>query len=308
MFAERYSSQPREDRAHLRGEDGDGGARTAVHPVSRHRPEDIEVHPLDQSVYVAFTDSTGSGDGSPDILVTSLVSGDLRYDGGGEQSPPPLRACFSIMGAARRAAGGRRRRREREDIGRLDGLALRRPLSGGRRTLHRRRCRHQPRQPVVWRGQEHPRHVRQGGGSAGAARRGHRGRGPSLQAPPRTRPNRHRARGVGEPAQRPGALRGREVHAELDPGRDAGGHPAAAAQAPGGQQGPRHEVRPERAQQGLHLQRRPVAGPQQPPGARADQSVPDAARPLLVHGAGAGRGSGGVLPGVSPGRPWWGGL
>lgn len=30
------------------------------------RPEDVEVHPLDHSIYVAFTDSTGSGDGSPD--------------------------------------------------------------------------------------------------------------------------------------------------------------------------------------------------------------------------------------------------
>ncbi|MFN4242851.1 MAG: PhoX family protein [Tepidisphaerales bacterium] len=33
------------------------------------RPEDIEVHPHDASVYIAFTDSTGSGDGSPDARV-----------------------------------------------------------------------------------------------------------------------------------------------------------------------------------------------------------------------------------------------
>lgn len=33
------------------------------------RPEDIEVHPGDGSVYIAFTDSTGSGDGSPDTRV-----------------------------------------------------------------------------------------------------------------------------------------------------------------------------------------------------------------------------------------------
>jgi secreted PhoX family phosphatase len=33
------------------------------------RPEDVEVHPLDRSVYIAFTDSTGSGDGSPDVRV-----------------------------------------------------------------------------------------------------------------------------------------------------------------------------------------------------------------------------------------------
>ena len=39
-----------------------GGTPTA-------RPEDIEIHPIDQSVYVAFTDSTGSGDGSPDARI-----------------------------------------------------------------------------------------------------------------------------------------------------------------------------------------------------------------------------------------------
>lgn len=33
------------------------------------RPEDIEVHPRDRSVYIAFTDSTGSGDGSPDARI-----------------------------------------------------------------------------------------------------------------------------------------------------------------------------------------------------------------------------------------------
>lgn len=33
------------------------------------RPEDIEVHPVDQSVYIAFTDSTGSGDGYPDVSI-----------------------------------------------------------------------------------------------------------------------------------------------------------------------------------------------------------------------------------------------
>lgn len=33
------------------------------------RPEDVEVHPHDGSVYIAFTDSTGSGDGSPDIRI-----------------------------------------------------------------------------------------------------------------------------------------------------------------------------------------------------------------------------------------------
>ncbi len=33
------------------------------------RPEDVEVHPVDQSVYIAFTDSTGSADGSPDATI-----------------------------------------------------------------------------------------------------------------------------------------------------------------------------------------------------------------------------------------------
>ncbi len=39
-----------------------GGTPTA-------RPEDIEVHPVDSSIYIAFTDSTGSGDGSPDVRI-----------------------------------------------------------------------------------------------------------------------------------------------------------------------------------------------------------------------------------------------
>ncbi|HEV7301511.1 MAG TPA: alkaline phosphatase PhoX [Tepidisphaeraceae bacterium] len=33
------------------------------------RPEDVEVHPVDRSVYIAFTDSTGSGEGSPDVRI-----------------------------------------------------------------------------------------------------------------------------------------------------------------------------------------------------------------------------------------------
>jgi len=33
------------------------------------RPEDIEIHPTDGSVYVAFTDNSGSGDGSPDARI-----------------------------------------------------------------------------------------------------------------------------------------------------------------------------------------------------------------------------------------------
>jgi secreted PhoX family phosphatase len=39
-----------------------GGTPTA-------RPEDIEIHPHDHSVYVAFTDNSGSGSGSPDMRV-----------------------------------------------------------------------------------------------------------------------------------------------------------------------------------------------------------------------------------------------
>ncbi len=33
------------------------------------RPEDLEVHPHDHSVYIAFTDSNGSGDGAPDTRI-----------------------------------------------------------------------------------------------------------------------------------------------------------------------------------------------------------------------------------------------
>ncbi|MEM9554673.1 MAG: alkaline phosphatase PhoX [Acidobacteriota bacterium] len=33
------------------------------------RPEDLEVHPHDGSVYIAFTDATGSSDGSPDMRI-----------------------------------------------------------------------------------------------------------------------------------------------------------------------------------------------------------------------------------------------
>lgn len=40
------------------------------------RPEDIEIHPVDQSVYIAFTDSTGSGDGYPDMRIFPDSRGD----------------------------------------------------------------------------------------------------------------------------------------------------------------------------------------------------------------------------------------
>ena len=40
------------------------------------RPEDVEVHPVDRSVYVAFTDSTGGGDGSPDVRIFPDSAGD----------------------------------------------------------------------------------------------------------------------------------------------------------------------------------------------------------------------------------------
>lgn len=41
----------------------------AVGATNAARPEDVEVHPADQSVYIAFTDSTGSGEGSPDVRI-----------------------------------------------------------------------------------------------------------------------------------------------------------------------------------------------------------------------------------------------
>ena len=46
-----------------------GGTPTA-------RPEDIEIHPRDGSVYIAFTDTTGSGDGSPDKRIFPDSAGD----------------------------------------------------------------------------------------------------------------------------------------------------------------------------------------------------------------------------------------
>jgi secreted PhoX family phosphatase len=44
-------------------------AANAIGATPSARPEDLEVHPLDQSIYIAFTDSTGSGDGSPDFRI-----------------------------------------------------------------------------------------------------------------------------------------------------------------------------------------------------------------------------------------------
>ncbi|MEL7059233.1 MAG: alkaline phosphatase PhoX [Acidobacteriota bacterium] len=41
----------------------------AVGGTPSARPEDLEVHPLDGTIYIAFTDATGSGDGSPDTRV-----------------------------------------------------------------------------------------------------------------------------------------------------------------------------------------------------------------------------------------------
>ncbi|MHC4947712.1 MAG: PhoX family protein [Planctomycetota bacterium] len=40
------------------------------------RPEDLEVHPLDGSVYIAFTDATGTAEGSPDVRVFPDSAGD----------------------------------------------------------------------------------------------------------------------------------------------------------------------------------------------------------------------------------------
>jgi secreted PhoX family phosphatase len=41
----------------------------AIGATPTARPEDVEVHPVDSSLYVAFTDSTGSGDGSVDARI-----------------------------------------------------------------------------------------------------------------------------------------------------------------------------------------------------------------------------------------------
>ena len=47
------------------------------------RPEDLEVHPTDNSVYIAFTDHTGGGDGSPDLRVFPDGKGDSSRMYGG---------------------------------------------------------------------------------------------------------------------------------------------------------------------------------------------------------------------------------
>jgi len=51
-----------------------GGTPTA-------RPEDIEVHPFDHSVYISFTDATGGSDGSPDkrVFPESALETSRRY-------------------------------------------------------------------------------------------------------------------------------------------------------------------------------------------------------------------------------------
>ena len=45
------------------------------------RPEDVEVHPIDKSVYIAFTDNTSGGDGGPDkrIFVDSASTNSRQY-------------------------------------------------------------------------------------------------------------------------------------------------------------------------------------------------------------------------------------
>ncbi|MCG8462907.1 MAG: DUF839 domain-containing protein, partial [Holophagales bacterium] len=65
-----------------------GGTPTA-------RPEDLEVHPVDRTVYIAFTDATDSSDGSPDsrIFPDSSMESSRQYGAiyrileGGSESP-----------------------------------------------------------------------------------------------------------------------------------------------------------------------------------------------------------------------------
>ncbi|CAM2011351.1 PhoX family protein [Acanthopleuribacter pedis] len=55
----------------------------AIGATPSSRPEDLEVHPGDGSVYIAFTDHTGSGSGSPDQRIFEDAVGDVsrRYGG-----------------------------------------------------------------------------------------------------------------------------------------------------------------------------------------------------------------------------------
>ena len=74
-----------------------GGTPTA-------RPEDIEVHPVDGTVYIAFTDATGGSDGSPDqrIFPDSRKANSRQYgaiyrirEGAGADEPDPAATDFT---------------------------------------------------------------------------------------------------------------------------------------------------------------------------------------------------------------------
>lgn len=56
-------------------------AANAVGGTPSARPEDVEVHPIDKSVYIAFTDNTSGGDGGPDkrIFVDSAGTNSRQY-------------------------------------------------------------------------------------------------------------------------------------------------------------------------------------------------------------------------------------
>ncbi len=84
-----------------------GGTPTA-------RPEDLEIHPGDHSVYIAFTDSTGSGDGAPDQRVFPDSQGENTRQYGAvyrlaEQDHDPAATRFTwgrFIAAGEAAEGG----------------------------------------------------------------------------------------------------------------------------------------------------------------------------------------------------------
>ncbi|MDX2270762.1 MAG: DUF839 domain-containing protein [Cyanobacteriota bacterium] len=70
-------------------------AANAVGATPTARPEDLEVHPFDKSVYIAYTDGRIGGDGSPDartFLTRTKDANDI-----GKAGPQPFGAIFRLL-------------------------------------------------------------------------------------------------------------------------------------------------------------------------------------------------------------------
>jgi len=85
----------------------------AIGGTPTSRPEDIEVHPLDASVYIAFTDSTGNDDGSPDVRIFPDSKGENSRQYGAiyrieehERDPAATRFTWGKFVSAGEAADG----------------------------------------------------------------------------------------------------------------------------------------------------------------------------------------------------------